>query len=64
MSSITYHFKVDNPNLNNEVIQMRSDHLQPIFRLGGDHYDYYMGIHKPEPTKFRSSKIKVANLRK
>ena len=64
MSSITYHFKVDNPNLNNEVIQMRSDHLQPKFRFGGDHYNYYAGIREPEPTKYRSSKIKIGNLRK
>lgn len=61
MSSITYHFKVDNPKLDNEVIQMKSDHLQPPVYRGT--VGYYLGAKRYDDGRYKSSKIKVANLR-
>lgn len=61
MSSIHYNFKVDNPTLNNEVIQMRSEHLQPPIHWGIT--SYYLNPVKTE-TKFKNTKIKISNLRK
>ena len=62
MSNIQYHFKVDNPNLSNEVPQMKSEHLQPRFYFGSD-IRYKLNDDPPPPTKFKSTKLKIANLR-
>lgn len=59
--TITYNFKVDNPNLSNEIVQMRSEHLQPP--IYSQTTKYYLDK-QPIETKFKSTKIKVANLRK
>lgn len=61
MSNTRYNFKVDNPTLNNEVIQMRSEHLQPPIHWGET--KYYLEQPKKE-TKFRNTKLKISNLRK
>ena len=61
MSNVNYRFKVDNPTLSNEITQMKSDHLQvPIYHGATA---YYLGIQPVDDGRFRSSKIKVANIR-
>lgn len=53
-----YHFKVDNPKLSNEIPQMRSEHLQPRV------YDFSNRPKQTVQNINKSSKIKIANLRK
>lgn len=62
MSNTRYNFKVDNPTLDNEIIQMRSEHLQPPIHWG--ELRYFLDKPNDKNTEYRSSKIKISNLRK
>jgi len=39
-----YNPKVSNPNLSNNITQMRSGDLQPRFIAGGNQTAYYLGL--------------------
>lgn len=58
-----YHFKVDNPNLSNEVVQMKSEHLQPPIYYRNSPNAFKQKLNQNENVN-KSSKIKIANLRK
>ena len=39
-----YHWKVGQPNVSNNIVQMRSGGFQPPFIAGGNQTAYYLGL--------------------
>jgi hypothetical protein len=39
-----YYYKVDHPNVVNDIPQMRSNTQQPPFRAGGNQVPFFLGV--------------------